>query len=374
MRAARSGAIRVAVQLSPADDNPDLRLLAAGVRRLGFDVVEIPTRAFFLSSIIRRRARIVHFGAVTPFAVARSRRRMVVRFGLLLAQVFILKIARVGIVWTVMELPQTEPAGSLVERWLQTSFARMADALVVDGPSAEAPVRRAFKLSPGTRINVIRRGHYIAAYPIQPSMEKGDARRELDLESDATLLLFLGPMQPHSGLVALITTIRFLRPSRARLIIVGPPSPPEMVEELRLAIGDDGDLVDLRPGIVPQSRVSVYMKAADVVVDPHPRVFTSRSLMLASTFGVPCIVSSSGSVPDYVDPSCAFLYDPDDPNGMRGALTAALASRDELASMGTRAREAALASDWESVAGQTAAVYRSAARVPSSPRLMRRRP
>ena len=343
-----------------SDDNPYIRLLAESLRPLGFHVVGVPVRRLFVLSLFRRGADVVHFHWLSPFYVGGSRGRMMVKSGLFLAQILALKALGVGLVWTVHNLAPHESEDPLVERWLQRAFARLVNVLIIHGESVEAAVRTEFRLKPHARVVVIRHGHYATAYPADGVAGKQEARVRLDLPLDGTILLALGRIRAYKGLVDLVATLRFLRPTGTRLVVAGEADPPEMLDALRLAIDDDVGLVELRPSLVPPTLVEIYMRAADLVVLPYQRVFTSGSLMLASTFAVPCVVPASGSVPDYVDLSCAVLYDPDAAHGLRNALAWAVEHHAELPAMGARARRRALTYDWHSIACATSEVYLAA--------------
>ena len=99
------------------------------------------------------------------------------------------------------------------------------------------------------------------------------------------------------------------------------------MDQIRLLIDDDVDLIDVRPMTLTRDDIVAYLKSANVAVIPNQRVSSSSTTMLASTFGVPVIAPQNGSIRDYVDSSCAFLYDADEPDALRVALSHAMQNR-----------------------------------------------
>ena len=279
--------MRICLQPSLDDDFLEGPTVTGGLRQLGFDVARFQMSRFFLASIIRQRVRILHFRSLRRYYLGRTRGRTILLSALFAAQIQILRLARIGVIWTVDESPTTERVENVVERWLQGWFARRMDALVVDGPSAERAVQEAFGLAGGTRVAIARKGHYATLYPSHDRIDRVDARKALDLDIDGTIILFLGSIQPRSGLIALISTIRFLRFEDARLVIAGPPRSHDLMDQIRLLIDDDVDLIDVRPMTLTRDDVVAYLKSANVAVIPNQRVSSSSTTMLASTFGVP---------------------------------------------------------------------------------------
>ncbi|MEZ4597387.1 MAG: glycosyltransferase [Chloroflexota bacterium] len=53
----------------------------------------------------------------------------------------------------------------------------------------------------------------------------------------------------------------------------------------------------LLPGNVPDDRMQVFLRAADVMVLPYRDVLTSGSAILAMTFGLPVVAPRIGCLP-----------------------------------------------------------------------------
>lgn len=111
----------------------------------------------------------------------------------------------------------------------------------------------------------------------------------------------------------------------------------------------------LVPGQVPDDRMQVFLRAADVLVLPYRDVLTSGSAILGMTFGLPVIAPRIGCLPETLE-GCSILYDADQPSGLPDALGQAIAA--DLRALGERAAAAAAELSWGPIGARTAALYR----------------
>ena len=89
---------------------------------------------------------------------------------------------------------------------------------------------------------------------------------------------------------------------------------------------------------------------------PFRDILTSGSAILALSHGRPVVVPALGCLPETLPADATFLYDPDDPDALAGALHRAAGA--DLAAMGVRARAWADGLDWGPIAAETARLYR----------------
>jgi len=133
------------------------------------------------------------------------------------------------------------------------------------------------------------------------SLTPAEARRELKVGLADKVVLFFGNIAPYKGLEYLVGALAELAASCSdyRLIIAGRPKGAEAYwKGIQSAITDAGlnGRVIERIEYVPDEKVEVFFKAADVLVIPYTHVFQSGVLFLGYSFGLPVIASDVGSL------------------------------------------------------------------------------
>jgi len=147
-----------------------------------------------------------------------------------------------------------------------------------------------------------------------------------------------------------------LKATNTKLIIAGKPQNDQIVEQIKRKVNG---LYNIRvvPEFIADDEIQIYMNAADVVVFPCRNILTSGGVILAMSFGKAIIAPRIGCIPDTLDSSGSFLYDPNERNGLLNAMKEAMASRDKLQKMGNHNLELLKKADWENVAKATRHAY-----------------
>lgn len=183
--------------------------------------------------------------------------------------------------------------------------------------------------------------------------ERSEARRRLQLDADAIIVLFTGRFGGEKGLDVLAQAWRELAPAGALLCLVGARED-EAEQALRLF---DGRASVLVRGWTAD--VASYYAAADVFVLPSRAEGMSLSLMEAMAAGLPVIATAVGAAETMVaDGESGLLVPADDLQALAAALGRLLADASLRARLGTAAaRVARQRYAIESVAAQVAAAY-----------------
>jgi glycosyltransferase involved in cell wall biosynthesis len=132
------------------------------------------------------------------------------------------------------------------------------------------------------------------------------AREKLGMEQKERVLLFFGRIAPYKGLEYAVDALRQLQgQSRSyRLLVAGRieqgcddywSSVQEMISAWGLS-----EKVTLRIDYIPDEKVELYFKTADVLLLPYKAIFQSGLLFLTYSFGLPVIVTDVGSFRDDV--------------------------------------------------------------------------
>jgi glycosyltransferase involved in cell wall biosynthesis len=338
-----------------AGENPYQRLLADELARLGVDVdgerADVLPRAFG-----RVRPDVLHLHWLTPLYRGAGAWRNAVKIGVLALRLWVLRLRGTRIVWTAHNLTGHETAGAREELVFAGLVARVAHVVIVHGASAEEILRRRLRLGPSHRIVVIPHGSYVGAYPA--GLDAAEARARLALDDSATVFLFLGQIRRYKGLQELLEAFRGFPDPQCRLVIAGRPAGEGALETLEAAARSDARVL-LVPRFVPDDEVQVYMAAADVVVLPFLDVLTSGSVVLAMSFGKPCLSRRVGCVEDAIGDAGGIYCGPG-ADGLRAGLAQARAAKPRWPAMGAANRRRA--EDWSfaRVAARTLAAYGAA--------------
>lgn len=273
-----------------------------------------------------------------------------------MTRLFILRIIGLRVVWTVHNLIPHEAKYPKIDLSIRKIVSRLSHVLIVHGDMAKKEIIATWHLKDGENIFVVPHGNYVGCY--ENKVDQTAARAQLAVPNSKIVILFLGGIRPYKGVLELIDTFKALRDERAHLVIAGRPLNEELTSAIRSKI-QGYDNIEFVPGFVAEDQMQVYMNASDIVVFPYRTVLTSGSVVLAMSFGRPCIAPRVGCITDVLDDVGAFLYGPGEKGGLLWAMRCAIDRRDDLRCMGEHNRKLAERWDWNSVAEKTIKVYRS---------------
>jgi glycosyltransferase involved in cell wall biosynthesis len=151
------------------------------------------------------------------------------------------------------------------------------------------------------------------------NLTPADAKRQLGVKDNEKTILFLGRIKPYKGIEYLLTAFQELVKQDAtyRLIIAGEPhkGSENYLEEIRTIVTHDfsqGDVI-LHFQFIPDEKMELYLKAADVLVLPYKDIFQSGVLFLAYSFGLPVVATDVGSFKEeIVEGETGFICKPGD--------------------------------------------------------------
>jgi D-inositol-3-phosphate glycosyltransferase len=275
-----------------------------------------------------------------------------------LVVIMLAKLFRRKIVLTVHDVDSFAGRATgkrMVTRWIY----RIADRVIVHNKVSLSELTAIGV--PAKNITIIPHGHYLESAGEERSQEV--ARRRLEIEQSAKVILFFGQIKDTKGLDLLIEAL----PAVARevpdvlLLIAGRPWKTELARFDRLIDKlNVRTLCRLHIGFVPNEKVADYYAAADLVALPYKRIYQSGVLLMAMTYSRPVVVSDLQGMTEIVS------------DGVNG-LVFAEGSKDDLARVLVRAlqdeagrrllSERALDyirehHDWDRIGQSTAAVYR----------------
>lgn len=268
--------------------NPYNALLYSALDRAGATIVEASPWA-----LVRSRQDVIHVHWPEYLFSAPTLGRAVVQALLLAAVVVAVRARRTRIVWTVHNVGAHQPWHPRLEARMWRWFVDHVDGYIALTPGGRAAALQRFpalRQRPGF---VIRHGHYRDAYPDE--VTPAAARAALGLPAEARVVAFLGAIRPYKSLPALIAAFRAVPGDDWRLVVAGKPSPAQPLGPILRPAAEDPRIV-LHLGHVPDHRVQVYLRAADLLVFPYREVLNSGSAFLALSFGRPVLVPALGAM------------------------------------------------------------------------------
>jgi beta-1,4-mannosyltransferase len=308
-----------------------------------------------------KRPRVVHLHWTHPYlgqrASGRHARWRVGRATLFVAQLIVLRLVRVRIIWTLHNLGiHEERPDERLNVAIHRQLIRNAGSVIAHCEAAVGAAVETYRLGDraAEKLHVIPHGNYVDVYG--PLVERSAAREQLGVSGDARLFVFIGAVRAYKGITELIEAIRALpADTSARLIVAGRAFDQAEADAVRAVAGDD-ERVTLRLEFIPDEDLPVLLGAADAVALPFRDILTSGSAILAMSYGRPVIAPSLGCLPETLPSDGNLLYDPDDEGGLRWALWRALTA--DLDALGARNLERAKELDWGRIAESTARLYR----------------
>lgn len=356
----------------PAQSNPYAGLLADALRAQGIEVtlgkgpMRVPVLPLTLAWLRAGRPDVLHLHWTHRYLRSQfgirsfGRRRTTLELRLL-------RRLGVRIAWTIHNVGVHDGGHPREELLAHAQIAAASDVILCHCEAARTLAAEAYGLDATTRarMHVLPHGSYAGAYP--DAFDRETARAALGLAPDHIVFLFLGQIRRYKGVEELVDTFRTLERQDIRLLVTGRLDHPDLGEALRRQASGDARVM-LLPGQVPDDRMQVFLRAADVMVLPYRDVLTSGSAILGMTFGLPVLAPRLGCLPETLE-GCSILYDPDEPAGLRSALDGALAA--DLPTLGARATAAAAALAWGPIGARLAELYRGTGRASARGRDLR---
>jgi glycosyltransferase involved in cell wall biosynthesis len=334
------------------DDNPYQKLLIEQLSHLG---VQIETGDIFTLALLERhQPDIIHLHWLDPYFIGSNTLDSWVKSFKFLIKLVFLRWRGTKIVWTAHNLKNHEGRNA-ISGWVCTALvARIAHAIVAHCESAKHEIATALHLNQKDKIFVVPHGNYIDFYA--NTIDRTEARQELNLSESSLVLLFLGLLRPYKGVLELIESFKQLPQDKVELLIAGKAINDEFVQLIQQQVKGQEN-IRLMAGFVPEERIQVYMNACDVVVFPYREILTSGAVLLAMSFSRACIAPRKGCMAEVLDDLGAFLYEPDLEAGLSKAMCQAIQSQAALDKMGDRNRQLAEKYNWQQIAKMTLDVY-----------------
>src|SRR2546427_2236640 len=263
-------------------DNPYNWLLYRHVQELGVQVDEFST-----GRLLTGTHSLLHIHWPDRFLNDRNVLRALAKAQIYLWLLHIARRRGMKIVWTVHNLAAHEGLYPRIEARFWSRFIRCVDGYICLTERGLQMTGERFPLLRDRMGVVAPIGTYRGVYPDRVNTLQ--ARAALSIPADARVILFFGLIRPYKGVPRLIRAFRALNDQDAILVIAGHVGTEALATEIRREA--DGDRrVQLHLEYVPDERVQLFFRSADLVVLPFVEVLNSSSAMLSLAFDKPLLI------------------------------------------------------------------------------------
>jgi glycosyltransferase involved in cell wall biosynthesis len=261
----------------------------------------------------------------------------------------------IKIVWTVHNLVDHSKKFSELELFFSRKIAYFSDKIIAHCNSAKRDIRRIYCVKERDKIVVIPPGSFLNSF--KNTVSRVNARSRLNLPQKDLTFLFLGLIRPYKGIVELVDCFQDLNCSNTKLVIAGRILDQQHAEYIRKKVKGNSNIL-LMFGYIPDDEMQIYMNAADIVVCPYRDILSPGSVISGMTFEKAIITPQMGCIPEMLNSSGGFLYDPQDRRGLLNAMRRATnVSPAMIQDMGRHNFNLAKQMEWRDVAASTYKVY-----------------
>lgn len=347
----------------PRSPNPYAELLYQALGELGWPRAPFPGLTLATLWRSRRRVGILHFHWRPDLAYAPclakvgglGRRRRVratlqlFRFRLLLAWA---RMLGYRIVWTIHEIWPARD--TRIDRAGHALLARASAALMAHDAAVADRLR--VELALPLQIEIVPHGTFRGVYEANHSRE--DVRAELGIPATAFVFLCFGQLRRDKDIPLLLDAFDSLDVPDAYLVVVGARHHGPSCRRVKVAVAAD-DRIRAVLEAVPAHRVGELFGMSDAFVLARSQVWTSGSLILALSLGVPVVAARLPPAVELLgDGEAGWLFTPGDTSSLTGALRRASLNPLDTA---TKRRAAEVRGrqlpGWPEVARQTALAF-----------------
>jgi glycosyltransferase involved in cell wall biosynthesis len=265
------------------------------------------------------------------------------------------------IIWTVHEVVPHESPSPRRDVVAARMLARASHVVLAHDKAtatrATGVLRRRIKTT-----DVIPHGSYVGAYP--PGRPRAVVRKEWELPDSSFVFLAFGNLRSYKRLDLVLDAFARLPDPDVSLVIAGEfiarfPDPDWMQStRARLQGAAERDArIRCRIGTVPVEAVAELHDACDAAVFGRSDGWTSGSMILALSEGLPVVAARRTAYVELLDDGASgWFYEPGDVNSLSDAMALAASERDQAREKGHQARVRATALGWQGIAAGTAAV------------------
>ncbi|MFA7059647.1 MAG: glycosyltransferase [Pedobacter sp.] len=292
--------ILVTPQSSLLKRDKHLELLYNILTKSGYEVMP-----FSIANAIRfgRRA-IWHIHWIDVFHIGKIRKISMkshfaviscLRFINFLIQVFICKLFRVKILWTIHNVASHERPDSIFEEVVTKLLLVFSDRVTATNNHIIHKITENYGFSD---ISLMRQGLYEGCYA--NTLTREEARHKLGLGEQDFVLVFLGGIEEYKGIDIAMEALDEVSDDSVKLVVAGRLDRDTAYGCRIHDLAIKNKNIILFDKFIPDDDVQIYFKSADYSIYPYRRIDNSGPIFLTLAFGVPTIIRSAGGIPEVI--------------------------------------------------------------------------
>lgn len=306
------------------NSNLHLRLLYNGLKKHGYKILPMT----IANSIKYRCVAIWHIHWIDQFyrgtlqKIGIHKKKCLISFFrviIFILLLFINKICRQKIIWTVHNIHSHEHGNTISERFVIKLLINCSDRITVFNEHAKKILSKKCK---AVKIYIMQQGLYENCY--DTTITKEDAREILNLPLMNFVLLHFGALLPYKGVDILIDALRVMEDDSLIVVIAGLPKNIKYGRQIKAMASMDHRVV-LIDRFIEEEEIPVLFRIADYTICPYREISNSGVLFMSLTFGVPLIISDKGGVRELIqsEPGTGILLARPDVNNIIKAINEA---------------------------------------------------
>lgn len=209
------------------------------------------------------------------------------------------------------------------------------------------------------KIHVIYNGVDIERFKPRPN--RAELRKELGVEEDKKIILFVGRLYHRKGLETLLTSVPPVLKEFSNVQFVISGTGFKKKEESLKKLAKELDIQDHVTflGYVPDEKLPDLYSTSDIFVLPAIYENFPFAILEAQSTALPVISTGVGGIPEFlVDNDNGFVIEPRDPEQLTQKVLALLQDPQRAAKMGKRGRELIKQKlDWRLITNQVIELY-----------------
>lgn len=241
----------------------------------------------------------------------------ILRLIIFLYLLFIAKMLRVKVIWSVHNVCSHEFSETVFEKIVTIFLLRFSDRVTAFNEYIRQGIKTKFKYD---RMILMRQGIYEGCYP--DKVQKVKAREGLGIPDNKFVLLMFGALQPYKGVDILIKALSGYDDDNIVLVLAGRTNKNPEYGRLIKKLAKSDKRIMIFDKYIRDEDVPYFFCAADYTIYPYRQISNSGVLYMSYTFGVPTIISNKGGVKEVTDlaPETSILIDESSPENIIKAI------------------------------------------------------
>lgn len=258
-----------------------------------------------LLTAIKQKPDYIHFDWIVSYYYRRFLTLTILSIPLFFLQIlFVRYILQIKIVWSFHNILPHDLPFPKIHFCSQKFLIKHCYLVRVFSETCKSIISEKYGY-PKHKIKIIPEGSFDTYYP--NDITKQQARNDLGIPENSSVLLYFGLIKPYKGIIELIEVFNKIKASKCYLVIAGKVMDPEYGKKIEHLCNESILIFD---EFIPKNEVQTYFQAGDIVVLPFKKIENSGSVILAMGFSKPIVTLRSGAVEDRLKHSqSALLFD-----------------------------------------------------------------